>query len=393
MKPARHALRGGPGIRQGGAVLLVLLVLFVAAGAYALTSRLNAAQPQLGRDRSTAASLALAREALIGRAVSDDNRPGSLPCPDTDDDGIANTVGGNCTASYIGRLPWKTLGLPDLRDGSGERLWYVLSPAFRDNPAAQPINSDTHSSLTLDGAGEIAAIVFAPGPALAAQAGRPRNNVADYLDGSNADGNDAYASGPPAGTFNDRALPLRRTELMRAVVSRAAAEALKCLHEFAMAHAGRYPWAAGVGASAAGDYADIAGNRYGRLPEDLANTAASLAEPASTWPPGCPVGDASSWWTRNAWRELVFFAIAPEFAPDAPPCPGCPGTLVIRNATTTARVAVIVASESLPGQSRTSTAEKSNMSNYLESENATFTDGILERGMPGPNFNDVVAFE
>jgi hypothetical protein len=24
----------------------------------------------------------------------------------------------------MGRLPWKTLRLPDLRDGHGERLWY-----------------------------------------------------------------------------------------------------------------------------------------------------------------------------------------------------------------------------------------------------------------------------
>ena len=29
--------------------------------------------------------------------------------------------------SASGRLPWKTLGLPDLRDGHGERLWYAVS--------------------------------------------------------------------------------------------------------------------------------------------------------------------------------------------------------------------------------------------------------------------------
>ncbi len=27
----------------------------------------------------------------------------------------------------LGRLPWKTLGLPDLRDAFGERLWYAVS--------------------------------------------------------------------------------------------------------------------------------------------------------------------------------------------------------------------------------------------------------------------------
>ena len=49
----------------------------------------------------------------------------------------------------IGRLPWKTFGLPDLRDGSGERLWYALSPNFRDNPSVSPLNSDTRGSITV----------------------------------------------------------------------------------------------------------------------------------------------------------------------------------------------------------------------------------------------------
>ncbi|GAB4453847.1 MAG: hypothetical protein OHK0026_17960 [Rhodocyclaceae bacterium] len=389
----RHARRRGCRRAQRGAVLVVLLAMLVAAGAYALISRVDATQPRLARERSTAAALALAREALVGRALADDNRPGSLPCPDTDDDGVANTVGGNCTVSYLGRLPWKTLGLPELRDGDGERLWYALSPAFRDNPAAEPINSDTQGLLTLDGAGGIAAIVFAPGPPLAAQAGRPGNRLADYLDGTNADGDEAYASGPPGEAFNDRALPLGRAELMHAVAARVGAEALKCLHEFAAAHAGRYPWAADPGASAAGDYADTAGSRFGRLPEVLANSAASLGEPSLDWPAGCAFGEPSSWWVRSAWRELVFFAVASEAAPDAPPCPLCAGTLAVRNGAANARVVVIVASGMLAGQSRASTTDKGVVSNYLESENASFADGIFERGVPGPNFNDIVAFE
>ena len=31
----------------------------------------------------------ITKEALIGRAAADINRPGSLPCPDVNDDGIA----------------------------------------------------------------------------------------------------------------------------------------------------------------------------------------------------------------------------------------------------------------------------------------------------------------
>ena len=52
------------------------------------------------------------------------SRLGDLPCPDRDDDGDADAVPGCDTAALaLGRLPWKTLGLPDLRDGDGERLW------------------------------------------------------------------------------------------------------------------------------------------------------------------------------------------------------------------------------------------------------------------------------
>ena len=32
-----------------------------------------------------------------------------------------------------GRLPWKTLAIPDLRDGAGERLWYAVSVRFKRN--------------------------------------------------------------------------------------------------------------------------------------------------------------------------------------------------------------------------------------------------------------------
>jgi hypothetical protein len=118
----------------------VLLLLGVSALIYTLATPANRT---IESDRITAAALAQAKDALIGRAAADDNRPGSLPCPDfdngtinplnTSNDGTADLLNGIECPSYIGRLPWRTLGLPDLRDGSGERLWYALSRAFRDD--------------------------------------------------------------------------------------------------------------------------------------------------------------------------------------------------------------------------------------------------------------------
>ncbi len=135
---------------QKGVALLVLLAL-LGITATVLIMRISAsAADTTDQDRRTAEALGLAREALIARAANDATSPGSLPCPDlvtnivgnVPNDGVADLFAGPNCPSYIGRLPWKTLGLPDLRDGYGERLWYVLSPNFRDNLAFVPINSD-----------------------------------------------------------------------------------------------------------------------------------------------------------------------------------------------------------------------------------------------------------
>lgn len=217
---------------QRGAALMVLLVVLVTASVFLLLSRISTAQFRQARQAMTTDALTTARDALIGRAVSDGNRPGSLPCPDTDDDGSAELLAGSNCPSYIGRLPWRTLGLTDLRDAAGERLWYALSPSVRDHSSAQPINSRTAGELSLDGVADIAAIIVAPGAPLSTQAGRPGNNVADYLDGSNADGDLNYSAGPVTSTFNDRVMVLSRADLMAAVERRVAAEVGRILRGF-----------------------------------------------------------------------------------------------------------------------------------------------------------------
>jgi len=164
-----------------------------------------------------------AKAALIGRAAQDSNRPGSLTCPDTDDDGVTNQQFGNCD-KYLGRLPWKTLDLPDLRDGQGERLWYALTSELRDNAAAEPINSQTPLSLSVDVTGNVAALVFSPGPPLANQNGRPSDNATDYLDGSNGDGDPAYVSGVTSPLFNDKVLTITREDVFRVTNQRILAE-------------------------------------------------------------------------------------------------------------------------------------------------------------------------
>lgn len=216
--------------RQRGAALIVFATVLVLGALSMLVASLNRATGITERDKKTAEALAQAKAALIARAVTDANMPGSLPCPDlvttfgtnVPNDGIADMLVGDNCPSYIGRLPWKTLGLPDLRDGSGERLWYALSTNFRDDDSAQPLNSDTAGQLTIrDPVGNtiesnVIAIVFAPGPAVGNQPrdGANANNVANFLEGENANDDTSYVSGPATNAFNDRLMAISGDALL-----------------------------------------------------------------------------------------------------------------------------------------------------------------------------------
>lgn len=187
-----------------------MLIFFLASMALLLTS-VNMSSSRTQADSVSSDALAQAKAALLARAAATSTRPGSLPCPDFVDDGEAT---GSC-ANTVGRLPWKTLGLSDLRDGDSNRLWYVLASELRNNSTAK-INPAEPLWLSMDGVANIAAIVFSPGPPLAGQNGRQSNNVKDYLDGANNDGG-PYVSGPASSTFNDRVVTLSRDELFSLV--------------------------------------------------------------------------------------------------------------------------------------------------------------------------------
>lgn len=288
-------------VRQRGAALLALvLFVFLAASAFVLKQG-NAVGARNQADLVTASVMAQAKEALLGRAASDANRPGSLTCPDTDDDGVANQVGGACT-SLLGRFPWKTLDIPEPLDGNADRLWYAISFKLRDHDDSSPLNSQQALQLSLDGAPNVAAIIFSPGLPLASQNGRPSNALGDYLDGSNSDGDDAYVAGLPSANFNDKALAITREELFRTVNQRILAEIRGPddnasgppslgLRRYHAAH-GDFPWA-----DVDGDgFADL-GQPAGALPfNDLELNALPL-----------PSRPPYLWLNENGWLPLIAY--------------------------------------------------------------------------------------
>lgn len=169
-----------------------MTIILVLGTTYIVVDQMNSLSQRLGQDRTTSDALALAKEALIGHSANNANRPGALLCPDTNNDGNAEAT---CASANerVGRLPWKTLGLPDLRDASGERLWYALSDAFRDTGI---LNSNTMGQLLVhDGLSDavtnstVVALIIAPGATLSGQTRSlaNENTVPMYLEARNSD--------------------------------------------------------------------------------------------------------------------------------------------------------------------------------------------------------------
>lgn len=192
MKPVSSRAR-----RQKGQALLVLLMVLLLGGLYGFVDRIDAGLASSIRAGDD--SLARAKEALLWYAATyrdshDAEVPGYLPCPDSADesglfvagDGIAAATCGGPAMIAVGLLPYRTLGLPDLRDADGNCLWYAVSGTFKNAPkAALPLDWDAQAQLGVvtasgtalaapdDADGGAAAIVFSPGPALPGQERRP----------------------------------------------------------------------------------------------------------------------------------------------------------------------------------------------------------------------------
>ncbi|MGH8622342.1 MAG: hypothetical protein ACREUB_12430 [Burkholderiales bacterium] len=298
--------------------MLLVVTLVATSTALLVYGMVDTTSAALRRDRDTAASLAQAKQALIGRAVADGTRPGSLPCPDIDDDGSAESTvayGGVCP-NYIGRLPWRTLGLPDPRDASGERLWYALFPAFRDHSSAGMLDVDTKGGLTVyqDSAATVltaqaVAVIFAPGPLVAGQIrdSASTNNPANYLDAT--DGvNNAIAGGPFIGaqtssTFNDKLLVITTADVMPPLERRVAREMLALLQSYrSLSACACYPWASN-------DFDDdsVSGRNRGMVPIEfpLPETWGSLGLTVPAWMIG-----------TNEWGKRFYYAVAPDETED-----------------------------------------------------------------------------
>jgi len=225
---------------QRGATLIAMLAILILGASWLLVSRLDALSGDLTavRRNHNAAVLAEAKRALIGylamrAADTSEDEPGALPCPEP-----AGSAGGASEGSAagtlalpaVGRLPWKTLGIDQLRDASGEPLWYALADGWgKCGAASTVINSNCASSsadlcwtgqLTVGGQANAAvALIMAPG---AAQSGQARSAPAAGIAPANYLECYSTAAAPgafsmPACSSNDLVIKVTAEDLLPAI--------------------------------------------------------------------------------------------------------------------------------------------------------------------------------
>jgi hypothetical protein len=295
----------------------------------------------LRRDKDTAAAFAEVKRALIGWSAQRTStgalpnaRPGELPCPDMNNDGFED---GNCAAGALGRAPWKTLGIPEPKDGAGETLWYAIAGPFRIwSVNANPVNSDTKGNLTVYQNStastittEAIAVVFAPGASLGTQnrdttatALCPTTGTtiaqnlcaANYLETAatvnNSTTNGPFISAPGSDTFNDKVMVITTTDLMPIVEQRVARELLVLLQAYRTAPGNTcncYTWADE-------DYNNEGDNDAfrGWLPLGQGDPHVWGPPPADPGPP-VNLGIAiPSWLSNNDWWKVIYYAVAPD---------------------------------------------------------------------------------
>jgi hypothetical protein len=291
--------------------LTLLLAVLALAAAFAAVALVSALAPAASRDAVSDRALAQAREALVAYAADRNITPwvgpGYLPCPDLDDDGWAEPTcgsqgGDSGQEQRLGRLPWKTLGIPDLRDGYGERLWYAVSSKHKgllncaqsracldmtpDSALGTITVRDASGTVVPDGTSTdlyavdrtgAAAVIIAPGPPLrrlgaaaeqqrgctskcdpadfldkapeGARAGEDNSGFVDRNDASGrARNTDGFIQGPVFAAdgrvlVNDRLSVIAYRDLMPRVMRRVALEVAQCLRFYASRpeNGGRYP--------------------------------------------------------------------------------------------------------------------------------------------------------
>ena len=361
---------------QTGVVVWLTLVFMLLVTTLVLRTGMPQRNPQQAAQLDTLVILARTQQALLAYALqplgltmcgSNCPRPGDLPCPDRNNDGVAES---RCDGpgQRLGRLPWKTLGLGDVRDASGERLWYAVSDQYKNNPRLLPLNVDTPGSWSLTdmrsgqhwhaetGQG-LVAVLIAPMQPLVRADGLVQRRTVNHLelaqhfldrlqDLDNAAAieftSTGFVMGASAQQFNDIVWPVLATAIHQVMQQQVLSEVVRAIQCSVPPCANSLQSAAMTDSSCLSALSLVAGScrpatgGIGRLPLDT----------QAHWPLASEhVLDGAArhhWFQQNGWREHVLWLPA------------------------TGQVLLMLGGESLAGQARVSDADKAGLPAYLE---------------------------
>ncbi len=409
--------------KQRGAAVLVLLTILVLGTATLLVSQLNQLNSRFEHHQQSDQSLQMAKESLMGWALSYAQRPGLMPVPDlrsdNNYDGESDCPLGAINATHLlGRLPWRSyLNAPpnaycsssrggvgtQLIDSAAESLWYAVSANLLYSGTYPTINSDTANLgagwITVRNAqgnvisNRVAAVVIAPGAALPGQiraVAAPA--TANYLDNvtigainyNNADLDLDFIAADESDTFNDRLVYITIDELMAQVERKVGATIRACLDAYAAVSGNKYAWAAPLNGAAPPSYAGLFNTPFGRIPTTPnieATPGVNDGAMQTSWQPANCFSSLSYW---PDWRESVFYQVAAAYAPgSAAACPTC----LTLSGNGSYRAMIIIGGTALAGQPRVTNTDKGNIANYLEGDNAD-GDNDFENQPGSAMFND-----
>jgi hypothetical protein len=369
-------------------------------------------------------------------------RPGDLPCPDLNNDGEAELSCNNETRQ-LGRFPWKTLGLNDLRDGSGESLWYAVSTNYKNSPRTGTLNSQTLGTITLKNTGGhlihdatnatgLVALLIAPNdPLLRAdklqqnRLSNNHNNPQHYLDNAFGEDNANFTENDLNGfisgvikqnetvVVNDVILPITREQMNAAIEPRVLAEVIQAvLYQYCpnaidvhnrsctnIPSDAYFPAPASIADTSCLPTTDITSNCRADESLTLGRIPASEVDETITPSTYNPIWEATNvnsilqgssqhnWFQQNGWRELIFYARATaasaltlKHALTPEAAPENGGKLVI----------LISSGAMIASQSRGDLTSQSTLSNYLEDENLSLPVNTFSRLTKNNSKNDKV---
>jgi hypothetical protein len=356
----RHSRASRSRSQRGQAALLVVMLVGIAA-ALLVYGMIDTTSAALRRDQNTAAAFSEVKRALIGWSVQRDPlihganaRPGELPCPDMNNDGFED---GTCAAGAIGRVPWRTLGIPKPKDAAGQTLWYAIAGPFRIFTVnGNPIHSDTKGNITVNQGeynvvtevysvvstitSEAVAVIFSPGGVVGAQdrscpvqdcdnyvcpapaSSTPMCSPANYLETAagvnNSTTNGPFISAPtsdkPLPGFNDKVMAITTSDLMPIVEQRVAREVRTILENYRIATAaqgynggaGIYPWP-----DCTDGISDVDFPNRGRIPWQTATPV--------NWNTGTPATPTlPNWFTNQGatsynWAWVIYYSVGKNY--------------------------------------------------------------------------------